>query len=133
MKKIISLVLFAFVAMLAMTLTSCEKKADVNEYPFVGHTFVGSDASGTVKVAFRDNFTAVMFVQNTGAKAEYDWKSKDNNIEICLQDGIYIPLLDETFPRGYVAFSGKYDATAKTILLKAHLGSGATLELYQEQ
>lgn len=118
MKKIFSFVI-ALVAC-ALTFTSCEKKADVNQYPFVGHTFVGTDESGTAQLLFRDDFTVVTTVLTTGNRATYDWRMSNNIIELCLQSDMYFPAFEETHPKGWVVYSGPYDPTAKTITLKDH-------------
>jgi len=113
-----------------LAFTSCEKKADVNQYPFVGHTFVGTDDFGTSQLLFRDNFTVVTTVQPTGSRATYDWRMSNNTIEFCLQADMYFPAFEETHPKGWVAFSGPYDADAKTITLKDHF-VGASLVYHQ--
>lgn len=130
MKKIFSFVLVACMSAMAMSFTSCEKKADVNEYPFVGHTFTATDDFGTSQLLFRDNFTVVTTVLTTGNRATYDWRMSNNIIELCLQSDMYFPAFDETHPKGWVAFSGPYDAAAKTITLKDNF-VGASLVYHQ--
>ena len=120
MKKIFSFVLVACLALMAGTFTSCKKTANPADYPFVGHTFVGTDEGGTVQLLFRDDFTVVTTVLTTGNRATYDWRMSNNIIELCLQSDMYFPAFDETHPKGWVAFSGPYDAAAKTITLKDH-------------
>ena len=118
MKKFFSFVLIACMTVFVTTFTSCEKKANEADYPIVGHTFVGSDAGGTAQMLFRDDFTVVITVMPAATRAVYDWKMKNNVIDICLQEAMYFPIFDETHPKGWVAFSGPYDPVAKTITMK---------------
>ena len=129
MKKLLSFAVMACVVVgLALSLSSCERKANEKDYPIAGHTFVGEDANGRIQAEFKYDFTAVFTVITpTSARAEYDWNMTGMNVEIKLQQAVVVPNIGE-LPKGYVIFSGPYDPETQTIDLKnatdnSHVGA----------
>ena len=119
MKKLLSFAVMACVVVgLALSLNSCERKANEKDYPIAGHTFVGEDATGRIQVTFNYDFTAVMIaIYPTSARAEYDWDMTGMNVEIKLKQAITLPT-GQSFQKGDVIFSGPYDPDKQTIDLK---------------
>ena len=115
MKKLFSFVLVACMTMLAMTFTSCEKKASEADYPIVGHTFEATDAGGTARLVFHSNFTVTQST-SLGASAVFNWDMKGTNVELLLRQPINF--LGTQLNAGDVIYRGTYDATLKTLSLR---------------
>ena len=135
MKKLFSIL--AVACMAAMTFTSCEPRtADPDQYPIVSKIFYCDLGDGSnVQLHFHNDFTVTMTtVLPAGTTLlEYDWAMKNNIVDLKLQNATYYPLIDKKYEKGFVLYSGPYDAAKKTLTLKDNLeGGGATIVFEQK-
>ena len=135
MKKLFSVLAVACMAVLAFT--SCEKKtADPVDYPIVGKIFYCDLGEGSsVQLQFHNDFTVTMTtVLPAGTTPlEYDWAMKNNVVDLKLQKATYYPMIDKEYPKGFVLYSGPYDAAKKTLTMKDNIeGGGATIVFEQK-